>query len=327
MRELTYAQAIQEAQFQAMELCPNVLLLGQLVNYSKAGIFGTTSGLIERFGSDRVQDFPVAESLMTTVAVGAAAVGMRPILVHQRQDFMFYSFDAIANWMALWRFKSGGKSTMPVVIRTVVGKGWGQGPQHSKSVHAWFAHLPGLQVAMPATPHDAKGLLLEAILGENPVLFIEHRSLFSMKGPVPELAYRVRFGRGVVRKAGTDVTLVALGGMIPAAMRAAQLMHTSGINVEVIDPRTIAPLDEQTIFESIRRTRRLIVADPGWRNMGTAAEIIATASEHIGNRWLSPPVRLTLPQSHTPMSKPLEAIYYPDEGAITTAINKMLQIS
>jgi acetoin:2,6-dichlorophenolindophenol oxidoreductase subunit beta len=210
MRELTYAQAINEALTQAMELCPEVLVLGQLVSYSKAGIFGTTSGLVERFGGDRVQDFPVAESVMTTTAIGAALAGMRPVLVHQRQDFMFYSFDAIANWLALWRFKSGGKSALPVVIRTVVGKGWGQGPQHSKSVHAWFAHLPGLRVAMPATPHDAKGLLLESILGENPVIFIEHRSLFSMKGHVPEKPYRVRFGQGAIRRAGWDVTLVAL---------------------------------------------------------------------------------------------------------------------
>ena len=165
-----------------------------MVNYSKAGVFGTTSGLIERFGPDRVQDFPVAESFMTSAAVGAAAAGLRPVLVHQRQDFMLYSMDAIANWLALWRFKSGGKSHLPVVIRTVVGKGWGQGPQHSKSLHAWFAHLPGIRVAMPATPHDVKGLLLESIFGENPVIFIEHRSLFSMTGPVPERPYRVRFG-------------------------------------------------------------------------------------------------------------------------------------
>jgi pyruvate/2-oxoglutarate/acetoin dehydrogenase E1 component len=327
MRELTYAAAINEGLAQAMELCPDVLVLGQLVNYSKAGIFGTTSGLVERFGPDRVQDFPVAESVMTTTAIGAAVAGMRPVLVHQRQDFMFYSFDAIANWLALWRFKSGGKSSLPVVIRTIVGKGWGQGPQHSKSVHAWFAHLPGLRVAMPATPHDAKGMMLESIFGENPVIFVEHRSLFSMKGIVPAEAYRVRFGDGVIRRSGDSVTLVAIGGMVSLAIQVAAVLEKEGIAVEVIDPRSLYPLDEGLIFRSVARTRRLVVADLGWEKFGAAAEIISRVCSKMGSNLLANPARVTLPHSHTPASKKLEQRYYPDQDALADAIRRTVRPS
>ena len=325
MRESTYASAINDALTQAMELCPSVLLLGQLVNYSKAGIFGTTTGLLERFGAARVQDFPVAESLMTATAIGAAIGGLRPVLVHQRQDFMFYAFDAIANWLSLWRFKSGGTSSLPVVIRTVVGKGWGQGPQHSKSVHAWFAHLPGLRVAMPATPFDAKGLLLESILGENPVIFIEHRSLFSMKGMAPSGPYRVPFGKAAIRRAGRDATLVAIGGMLPAALRAAQTLAAESIDVEVIDPRTVAPLDMETICESVGKTRRLAVADPGWELVGVAAEVIAGVCMQLGDRLRANPARVTLPHSHTPMSAKLEQAYYPDHNVIAQTVRQLLR--
>src|SRR5437667_2215271 len=206
-RQLSYAQAINEALHQAMELSDKVVVLGQLVDF-KSGIFGTTTGLVDKFGIHRVQDFPISENLMTATAMGASLTGLRPVIVHQRLDFMMYSLDAIANWMALWRFKSNGHSNMPVTIRAIVGKGWGQGPQHSKSLHAWFAHLPGLRVAVPATADDAKGLLLESIFSQTPAIFIEGRSLFSMTAQVPERPYRVRFGRSAIRRAGCDVTLV-----------------------------------------------------------------------------------------------------------------------
>src|SRR5689334_17889859 len=237
-RESTYAAAINEAQRQALELSEDVVILGQLAD-TPAGIFGTTSGLAEMFGTDRVQDFPVAENLMTATGMGASLVGMRPILVHQRLDFMLYSFDAIVNWLALWRFKSNGTSNMPITIRAIVGKGWGQGPQHSKSLHAWFAHLPGIRVAMPSTPYDAKGLLLESIFGECPSVFVEGRSLFSMAGAVPERPYRVRFGNAAVRRTGTDITLVGLGTMAPQLMRVAAELAKERIEAEVIDLRTL----------------------------------------------------------------------------------------
>ncbi len=318
---LSYSQAINQGLVQAMEMDASVLLMGQLVDY-KPGVFNTTSGLVEKFGRNRVLDFPVAEGAMTSAAIGAAITGMRPVLVHHRLDFMLYSLDAITNWLSLWRFKSDNKSNLPVVIRAIVGKGWGQGPQHSKSLHAWFSHLPGVKVAIPATAFDAKGLLLESIFGEDPVIIIEHRSLFDFTNPVPEIPYRVRFGSACVRKAGSDVTLVAMGYMVPIALRAAAKLKQEGIDVEVVDPRTLAPLDRDTICTSVLKTGRLVVADPGWRSFGAAAEIITSVVEVVGNKLHSAPVRITLPDSHTPMSMALEDHYYPSEADFCDAVAK-----
>lgn len=319
--ELSYSQAINQGLAQAMEMDASVLVMGQLVDY-KPGVFNTTTGLVDKFGHNRVLDFPVAEGAMTSVAIGAAITGMRPVLVHHRLDFMLYSMDAITNWLSLWRFKSDNKSQLPVVIRAIVGKGWGQGPQHSKSLHAWFSHLPGMKVATPATAFDAKGILLESIFGEDPVIIVEHRSLFDLKDIVPEAPYRVRFGSACVRRAGSDVTLVAIGFMVPMALRAAAKLLGEGIDVEVIDPRTLAPLDRDTLVTSVLKTGRLVVADPGWRSYGAAAEIIASVVEVVGHKLKSAPVRVTLPDSHTPMSLALEEEYYPREADICAAIAK-----
>jgi len=322
-RQLSYAKAILEATDQAMALCDKVVVLGQLVD-TQSGIFGTTTGLVDKYGRDRVQDFPVAENLMTATAMGAALTGLRPLICHQRLDFMIYSLDAIANWLALWRFKSNGKSAMPVTIRTIVGKGWGQGPQHSKSLHTWFAHLPGLRVAIPSTAYDVKGLLLESILGETPTIFVEGRGLYSMTDDVPEQPYRVRFGQAVIRRPGKDVTLVALGNMVPVALRAAAILEKEGVDVEVVDPRTLAPLDRKTICDSAFKTRRLVVADPAWHSFGAAAEIISTVVEQLGSKLKSNPVRLTLPDSHTPMSMALEPEYYPNDADLVAAVKQTL---
>lgn len=323
MRKLTYAQAINEALTQAMELSPQVLVLGQMVDY-RTGVFGTTTGLVDRFGPSRVQDFPVCESLMTSAAIGAAVTGMRPVLVHQRLDFMLYSLDAVVNWLSLWRFKSNGEANAPVTIRAIVGKGWGQGPQHSKSLHAWFAHLPGLRVALPATAHDAKGLLLDSILGENPTILIEHRSLFSMTDQVPETPYRVRFGQGVVRRPGQDLTIVAMGLMVPMALRVAGALAEEGIDIEVIDPRTLSPLDEELLCRSAAKTGRLLVAEPGWKSGGIAGEIIACVTENVGSKLRVEPARVCFPDSHAPMSQALEAQYYPDENTMGAVIRHMM---
>ncbi len=322
-RQLSYSKAILEATDQAMALCPEVVVLGQLVD-TKSGIFGTTTGLAEKYGADRVQDFPVSENLMTATAMGASLTGLRPVIAHQRLDFMLYSLDAIANWMALWRFKSNGKSAMPVTIRTIVGKGWGQGPQHSKSLHAWFAHLPGLRVAVPATAYDAKGLLLESIFSETPAIFVEGRGLYSMTDEVPEEPYRVRFGQAVIRRPGKDATLVAIGSMVPIAMRAAAILEKDGVDVEVVDPRTLTPLDRRTICDSVFKTRRLVVADPAWHSFGAAAEIVSTVAENLGDKLKAKPVRVTLPDSHTPMSMALEPEYYPDDSDIVSAVKQTL---
>jgi pyruvate/2-oxoglutarate/acetoin dehydrogenase E1 component len=323
-RQLTYAEAILEATDQAMTLSKEVIVLGQLVD-TKSGIFGTTTGLVDKYGPDRVQDFPVSENLMTATAMGASLIGLRPILCHQRLDFMIYSLDAILNWMSLWRFKSNMKSSMPVTIRTIVGKGWGQGPQHSKNMQTWFAHIPGLRVAVPSTAYDIKGLLLDSILGETPTIFVEGRGLYSMTDDVPQEAYRVRFGEAVIRRKGNDITLVAIGSMVPLALKAATILQAEGIDVEVIDPRTIAPLDRKTICDSAFKTGRLVVADPTWNSFGTAAEIIACVAENLGTKLKAKPVRVTLPNSHTPMSMKLEPKYYPDETNIAEALRTTMK--
>ena len=319
MRAINFGQGINEAMHQACQLCDDVVVLGQLVDY-KSGVFGTTTGLVERFGSKRVQDFPVAEGLMTSCAIGAAAAGLRPVLVHQRLDFMLYSLDAIANWLALWRFKSDGRASVPVTIRVIVGKGWGQGPQHSKSLHAWFAHLPGLRVAVPSTAYDVKGLLLESILGEDPAMVIEHRGLFSMVDQVPEIPYRVRFGQAARRRAGEDVTIVAVGMMVPLVLRVADRLAAEGIAAEVLDLRTVSPLDTDTVCTSVHKTRRLVVADPAWQSVGVAAEVVAAACEQVGDRLAARPVRVCFPDSHTPMSMTLEKEYYPDEDRVLAKV-------
>jgi pyruvate dehydrogenase E1 component beta subunit len=322
-RQLSYAKAILEATDQAMTLCPEVIVLGQLVD-TQSGIFGTTTGLVGKHGADRVQDFPVSENLMTATAMGASLTGLRPVIAHQRLDFMLYSLDAIANWLALWRFKSNGKSAMPVTIRTIVGKGWGQGPQHSKSLHAWFAHLPGIRVAVPATAYDAKGLLLESIFSEVPTIFVEGRGLYSMTDDVPEEPYRVRFGQAVVRRPGTDVTIVAIGSMVPIAMKAATTLQAEGIDAEVVDPRTLTPLDRKTICDSVFKTRRLVVADPAWHSFGASAEIIATVAENLGEKLKAKSIRVTLPDSHTPMSMALEPEFYADDTDVAAAVRQTL---
>ena len=259
-KKITYAQAINQAMQQAMRLDEKVITLGQLIDY-KPGIFGTTVGLSKKFGEKRVRDFPVAESLMTSVGIGAAIAGQRVILVHIRIDFMMYALDAIVNWLSLWRFKSNNESNVPLVIRAIVGRGWGQGPQHSKSFHSWFAHLPGIKVAMPATAYDAKGILLESIFGEDPSIIIEHRSLFNLKDQVPVEPYRVKYGKAIIRKEGRDVTLVAIGCLVVDALKASKKMELEGASVEVIDPRTLSPLDSKTIIKSVMKTT------PEWKHI------------------------------------------------------------
>ena len=320
--EISYGEALNQGLSQAMELSDSVIVLGQLVDYSP-GVFGSTTGLVERFGPERVRDFPVSEGAMTSVGIGAALAGLRPVLVHHRLDFMLYSIDAIVNWMSLWRFKSNMQSTVPVVIRAIVGRGWGQGPQHSKSLHAWFAHVPGLKVAMPATAYDAKGLLMESILGQDPVIIIEHRSLFGFKDRVPVTPYRVRFGKAAIRRNGSDVTVVAAGVMVPFALRAASRLEAKGVSAEVIDLRTVSPLDTDTILSSVAKTGRLCVLDPAWQSFGISAEVIARVAERAGQTLRADPIRICYPDSHTPMSSALEPLYYPAEDSVVEQLTRL----
>src|ERR1700736_6503360 len=269
---LSFAQAINAALGQAMELDPNVFVCGIGAD-TPTGIFGTTTGLLDPFGAKRRFDTPIAEAGITALAAGAGNAGLRPVIVHQRLDFMLYSVDQVVNWMAPWRLMSGGRAKMPVTIRAIIGKGWGQGPQHTKSLHTWFAHVPGLQVVMPASPSDAKGLLLSSIMSDDPTIFIEGRSLFSMQEDVPDAPYFIRLGEALVRREGKDVTLVTMGSMIPLSLQAAETLAQSTISAEVLDIRCLMPLDVESIIASVKKTGRLVVAEPGWRTFGAGAGV------------------------------------------------------
>jgi pyruvate dehydrogenase E1 component beta subunit len=304
----TYAQAINEAQEIAMRRDPSVFVIGEGVPDPK-GIFGTTVGLAAKFPG-RVMDMPVAESGMTGICVGAAIAGMRPIMVHARMDFTIYALDAIINTAAKWHFMFGGKQNVPMVIRMIIGRGWGPGPQHSQALQALYAHIPGLSVVMPATPHDAKGMLLSGVTDDHPVIFIEHRWLHGIAGPVPEPFYTIPIGKARVAKKGTDVTIVSASYMTVEAMRVSPWLTRAGVSAEIVDLRSIRPLDVQTILASVGKTRRLIVADTGWKSFGIGAEIITRIAE-AGIPLDRPPVRIALPDMLTPTSHALAAEYYP----------------
>lgn len=324
MSRKNFGQAINEATRQAMEMDPNVFLYGLGVD-SKAGIFGSTLGLAERFGAKRVFDTPVSEQSLTAMGAGAAISGLRPVLVHQRLDFMVYTMDQIVNWISLWHFKSAGRSRMPLTIRAIVGKGWGQGPQHAKSLHAWFAHVPGLQVVMPGSPADAKGLLMSSIMSNDPTIFIEGRSLYAMEEDVPDDPYFIELGRALVRRPGRDITIVSFGSMVHHALAAAEDLNAKGIDAEVLDLRCLMPLDKEALLASASKTGRLVVAEPGWLHYGAAAEIVALVAEELGPRIKAAPRRITWPHSHIPTSAPLEAKYYPTKEEIVTACTRAMQ--
>ncbi len=322
-RELTYSLAINEAFHQTMESDDSVILIGQGVK-SPWYVGNTAQGLIPRFGEERVIDTPVSENAMTGAAVGAAMAGMRAVVVHPRMDFMLYAFDPIINEAANWHYMNGGRLSVPVVIWGVVNRGGEQGAQHSQSLHAMFAHVPGLKVVMPATPYDAKGLMVAAIQDDNPVVFIDDRWLYNLSEHVPQELYSVPIGKGVVRREGTEITVVAISYMAHLAMQAADVLAAEGIHIEVIDPRTIKPLDVELIASSVRKTGRALVVDGGWRMCGYAAEIAAVIGETVFPSLKSPVRRLTLPDIPAPASRSLEKAYYLNSGNIVSAVRELL---
>ncbi|MBU0507139.1 alpha-ketoacid dehydrogenase subunit beta [bacterium] len=323
IRKLSYSLAINEAFHQTMERDTSVIFIGQGVK-SPWYVGDTALGLIDRFTEERVIDTPVSENAMTGAAVGAAIVGMRPVVVHPRCDFMMYALDPIINEAANWHYMSGGHSSVPVVFWGVINRSGEQAAQHSQAIHAFFAHTPGLKVVMPATAYDAKGLLISAIQDDNPVVFIDDRWLYRTEDYVPEEFYSVPIGKGVVHRKGKDVTLVAISYMVPEAMKAAEELQLKGIDVEVVDPRTIKPLDEDIIIESAKKTGRVIVADVGWQSFGVAAQISALVSEKAFSSLKAPVKRIALPDIPAPASRTLEKAYYPMSADIITAINKMI---
>jgi len=315
----SFCQALNEALRQAMEEDPSVILMGEGVTDPRA-VFGSTKGFRERFGEARVFDLPLSENGMTGIAVGAALTGLRPVMTHQRVDFMLYAMDQLVNHAAKRGYSSGGRQSVPLTIRAVVGRGWGQGPQHSQSLQAWFAHIPGLKVVMPSSPYDAKGLLLAAIRDPNPVICLEHRKLYEEIGELPEEAYAVPIGKGVVRHEGADVTIVAFSQMVMETLRALPSLEQAGISAEVIDPRSVKPLDDALIVASVEKTGRLVVADTGVGVCGMSAEVAAIVAERAVCSLKAPIRRVALPDIPTPSSPALEAAFYPGSREIIQAV-------
>lgn len=325
LRAATYCEALCEAQAQLLETDDAVFLLGEGLD-EPGGVFGSIAGLSERFGNRRVLDSPLAENGMTGIAVGAAMVGMRPIFIHMRMDFLPMCMDQIVNHAAKWNYMTGGRTNVPLVIRSIIGRGWGSAAQHSQGLHGFFAQVPGLKVVLPSTPYDAKGLLIAAVRDGNPVMFIEHRWLYANTGFVPAEMYEVPLGQGVVRRKGRDITVVALSHMVWAAIRAAEILATEGIDVEVIDPRTVRPLDAGLICESVARTGRLVIADVASPSGGCSAEIAACVAESEAVRTLKAPLRrVGFAETPTPCSPVLEAAFYPDHTHIADAVRACMQ--
>jgi pyruvate dehydrogenase E1 component beta subunit len=323
MRQLTYREAIDEATRQAMSKDERIFVLGVGVDDAK-GIFGTTRGATLEFGPRRVFDTPLSEGALTGVAVGAALRGLHPLLVHARNDFLMLTMDQLVNNAAKWRYMSGGALRVPLTIRAIIGRGWGQAAQHSQSLQAMFAHVPGLQVVMPATPADAKGLLLTALTTEAPVICLEHRWLYETSGPVAEEPCYTPLAHAAVVREGGQVTVAALSLMVPEALRAAESLAAESIAVEVVDLRTARPLDSETVCASVRKTGRLVIADSGWRSYGVSAELAARVGEQCFGDLRAPVGRVALPDVPTPCSPALEQIYYPGPTQIADAVRATL---
>jgi pyruvate dehydrogenase E1 component beta subunit len=322
-RVLTYAQAIAEAIRQEMGRDPDVFVMGQGVDDAK-GMYGTTLGLHEEFGADRNFDVPLSEDAMTGIGIGAALAGLRPIQVHQRMDFLLLCMNQLVNMAAKQSYMFSGAHAVPLVVRAVIGRSWGQGAQHSQAFHSYFMHVPGLKVVAPTTPHDVKGCLIAAIRDNNPVVFVEHRMLYGFKGIVPEEAYEVPFGQARRLTAGSDVTIVAISHMVVEALRAGHLLAERGIGAEVIDPVSLAPLDIGTIAASVKRTGRLLVVDNGWLNCGASAEIVSQVVERLQGESSFRVKRLGYLPTPCPTTRPLEQIFYPTSWSIALAAHELV---
>lgn len=313
-RVLEYSLAINEALHQLMHLDKKIILVGQGVK-SPWYVGNTCKGLVEEFGEDRVIDTPVSENAMTGMAVGAAISGHRSIAVHPRMDFMLYAFDPIINQAANWYYMSGGELNVPVVFWGIINRGGEQAAQHSQALHGLFAHIPGLKVVMPSTPYDAKGLMVSAVLDPNPVVFVDERLLYSNKGVVPTELYSVPIGKAAVRKKGKDITIISVSYSAFLVEKITPKLSENGIDAEVIDLRSIKPLDINTILKSVKKTGRVIIIDVGWKSFGISAEIAARIAES-GIKLKTPVKRLALPDTPAPASRSLEDEYYINEEKV-----------
>ena len=321
---LSYAEAIREALDQALALDPRVFVMGQGVD-DPGGQFGTTLNLHKKYGAERVFDTPLSEDALMGIAVGAAIGGMRPVYIHNRPDFLLLAMDQLVNHASKWHYMFGGAVNVPMVVWACIGRGWGSAAQHSQALQGLFMHVPGLRLVMPSTCYDAKGLMLSAIADDNPVIIIEHRYNFKHKGLVPECVYRVPLGKGVVRRPGKDVTLVAISYMAIEAYKAAEELAKDGIDAEVIDLRTLRPLDEEIILTSVAKTGRMVVADTGWRTGGVCAEIMALVAEKGFASLKAPVRRVTSPDVPTPAGYTLEEAFYTGMPEIVAAAREIVE--
>ena len=317
-RRLKYWQAISEGLVQCMEHDKSIFIASAGVDDPK-GIFGTTLEAHQRFGAERVFDVPNCENAFAGIALGAAAVGKRPVVVYVRNDFMFLAADQLINLAAKWKYMFGGRTTVPVLFRGIVGRGWGQGATHSQSTHSMFAHFPGLHVATPAIPDDAKGLIITALQGHTPVILLENRACYELEGDVPEEMVPVPIGKARVLRQGRDITIVGASLMAYEALRASDILSEQGISAEVVDPRSIRPLDRETIVASVRKTGRLVIADTSWSLYGFAAEVAAIAAEEAWSSLKAPVRRVTPPDCPAPVAKTLEDAFHPTPSTIAQA--------
>ena len=322
MRELTYAQALREALTEEMDRDPNIILLGEDIGVY-GGVFKVTEGLLARYGPERVRETPISEAGFVGAAVGLAMTGKHPMAELMFMDFAWVAADQVFNQAAKMRYMSGGRVSVPLVIRTQQGGGRGNAAQHSQSLETIFTHTPGLKVALPATPYDAKGLLKSAFREKNPVIFIEHKLLYATKGPVPEGEYIIPLGQAEVKRSGQDVTLISLSRTVLHSLEAAEEAAGDGISVEVIDLRCTVPMDLETILTSVRKTGRLVVAHESHRRLGIGAEITALVQEHAFDYLDAPVVRVGAMDVPIPYSQPLENMVLPGKDHILKAIREV----
>jgi acetoin:2,6-dichlorophenolindophenol oxidoreductase subunit beta len=332
-RQISMLDALREALEQEMEADPRVLVLGEDVagggglgppyEGSMGGTFGATRGLFERFGPERVRDTPISEAGFVGAAIGAAAAGMRPVVDLMWSNFALLSFDQIANQAAKLRYMFGGQSSAPLVLRMAMGAGLSAGGQHSDTLYSLFTHIPGLKVAVPSNAYDAKGLLTQAIRDDDPVLVFEHMSLYPKKCAVPEHSYSVPFAEARVVRSGSDVTVVAIAAMVDRSLAAASQVETEGISVEVLDPRTLSPLDESAILESVRKTHRLLVIDESPPRCSIASDVAGLVAQHIPGELRRGVRLLTCPHSPVPFAPNLEARYIPSVERAVEAIGEL----
>ena len=321
MARKTYLQALNDAMRQEMERDPNVFILGEDVG-KFGGCFGVTQGLYDQFGERRVRDTPISESAIMGAAAGAAAAGLRPIAELMFVDFIGVAMDQLFNQAAKMRFMFGGKAKVPMVLRMPQGAGVGAAAQHSQCLEAWFMHIPGIKVCIPATPADAKGLLVSAIRDDNPVVFLEHKLLYGIEGEVDDDLYEIPIGKGKVVREGSDVTIVATALMVHRALEAAEILAKDGISVEVVDPRSLVPLDKDCILDSVRKTHARVVVHEAVKNAGAGAEIAAMVAEEAIEYLDAPIVRIGAPFCPVPFSPTLEQAYMPSVEKIVQAVRE-----